>query len=157
MTQEDKFAAEEFYDAIHAERRSPVLSKALEILSDGEWHDREEVIREVQKLVTPGIAYRHMEEARRLQMDRSAQRMFGPEEYEKWRADPANWARKRPIKDENDYIRRGQRAVAISHTTSSKRLERRKIDGKMMIRRVPMNARLLESDAARLRAFTAEQ
>lgn len=35
------------------------LQRAYEILADGEWHDREKVVREMMRAVPPGRAYRH--------------------------------------------------------------------------------------------------
>ncbi len=43
---------------------SPQLARAYELLSDGEWHDREVILREIAKVITPGIAVRHTEVVR---------------------------------------------------------------------------------------------
>jgi hypothetical protein len=40
---------------------SPSTVRALEILSDGEWHDGKEIVREMEKKVTPGVAFRKAE------------------------------------------------------------------------------------------------
>jgi DNA-directed RNA polymerase subunit M/transcription elongation factor TFIIS len=43
-----------------------MLTKAVELLEDGEWHDLEFVLRELGKLVPPGRAMRRNENDRRL-------------------------------------------------------------------------------------------
>jgi hypothetical protein len=44
----------------------PILRRAVELLEGGEWHDFEAVMRELGKLVPPGVAIRRAERTRRL-------------------------------------------------------------------------------------------
>jgi hypothetical protein len=43
---------------------TPQSVRATELLADGEWHDREKVMAEIAKVITPGIAIRHAEQVR---------------------------------------------------------------------------------------------
>lgn len=43
---------------------TPQLERAYELLADGEWHDREEIMFEISKVITPGVAVRHAETVR---------------------------------------------------------------------------------------------
>jgi hypothetical protein len=45
---------------------TPMLKMAVTLLLDGEWHDLEEILRELSKLVPPGRAVRRNETDRRL-------------------------------------------------------------------------------------------
>jgi hypothetical protein len=40
---------------------------SMRILADGKWHEREEIIRAVMKVIPPGLAYRHAEYVRKKQ------------------------------------------------------------------------------------------
>lgn len=44
--------------------RKPWGEKLVEVLGDGEWHDREAIIGAVAAVVPPGVAYRRGEQAR---------------------------------------------------------------------------------------------
>lgn len=43
---------------------SPWRARVQEVLSDGEWHDFEQVVRDAMRLVPPGKAFRHAERNR---------------------------------------------------------------------------------------------
>lgn len=43
---------------------TPQLARAYELLADGEWHDRETIMFEISKVITPGVAVRHAETVR---------------------------------------------------------------------------------------------
>lgn len=45
--------------------RLPILDRAKELLADGEWHDYEELLSELGKLIPPGMAFRAAERSRR--------------------------------------------------------------------------------------------
>jgi hypothetical protein len=45
-------------------RRSPWSSRILEVLGDGAWHDREELLRAAMAVVPPGVAFRRGERDR---------------------------------------------------------------------------------------------
>lgn len=44
---------------------SPLLKRAVELTEDGQWHDYDDVVRELCKLVPPGKAMRRAEKSRR--------------------------------------------------------------------------------------------
>jgi hypothetical protein len=44
---------------------SPQLARAYELLADGEWHEREQLVRELGKVIPPGVALRYNEARRR--------------------------------------------------------------------------------------------
>lgn len=154
----NKFENEKFYDEVLAKRSSPWMVEALEILADGERHLREDVIRQLAKRVPPGVAWRHLEEARLNQLARRAKAELSPEKYEQWVANKENFMRKRGGSDEdNELIRRGQRAVIVTTLSSSKRIKREVVNGKVYLHRVPLAKRMLESMTNQMRNWSPDK
>lgn len=153
MTQ-NAFENEKFYDEMLAGRSTPWKARALVILQDGEWHDREDVIRELADMVPPGVAWRHLEDARISQLQRNARlRGMTPEQVEKWTAEQEQRPQPNPT---SAQIRKGQRAVVVASLGSSNRIIREKRDGRIMLMRVPLSERLLNSGMHQLRMWQAE-
>lgn len=46
-------------------RLSPHMRRALEVLQDGSWHQMEDVVTEMAKVIPPGRAMRHAEDRRK--------------------------------------------------------------------------------------------
>lgn len=130
--------------APHRQNRRAVTERAYEMLADGKWHDREELVRTLMSTIPPGEAWRENERIRLGERMRSAQRRLSPEEYEAWLADPANLERDpyRGATDMSTQVRSGQRAIVMGVLSKgrghSRRLDTRKLeDGTMQIRLLP--------------------
>ncbi len=95
---------------------SPQLERAYELLSDGEWHDREVILREIAKVITPGIAVRHAEVVRR-----TSGKGVAPAE------------RKKP-RSQEFLIASGKRSLARSALRGSRIEHRTTEDGRVEIR-----------------------
>lgn len=95
---------------------SPQLARAYELLSDGEWHDREVILREIVKVITPGIAVRHAEMVRK-----TSGKGVAPAE------------RKKP-RSQEFLIASGKRSLA-RQTLRGSRIEHRTLDdGRVQVR-----------------------
>lgn len=93
---------------------SPWRARVHEILSDGEWHDLEQVVRDAMRLVPPGKAYRQAERNRKRQHP-------GP----------------RTRGDEGTAIHSGQRQLVMSSVHAAVRrgvLERRSFGSAVLLR-----------------------
>lgn len=155
----NKFSEEDYYEEAYADRRTPWLGEAYKLLADGEWHDREEIVKELAKMVPPGIAWRHAETARINQLKRNARLQLEREDYEKFIADPGNLERSQPVNEEEKgkIIRGAQRAAVLISLHASQRIEKKKEGKKILIRRIPISPRFLNSNRARIRRFQAEK
>jgi hypothetical protein len=86
------------------------MAKVYEMLADGQWHDREPVVRAAATAVLPGPAKRNMlaaderERRRRLSDERRPDRVGH---------------------DDRSLIRRGQRRVALLGITRSQRIDKK--------------------------------
>ena len=94
---------------------TPHWDKALEILADGQWHDRELLYVEMAKLVPPGRAIRHAELIRRTSQSGKA---------------PA--VRKQP-RSTDFLITSGKRSI-VRMALRGARLEFRTHDGRVQVR-----------------------
>lgn len=148
------FENEAYYDEVIGRRATPWSRRALEILQDGEWHDREEIIRELADMVPPGVAWRHLEKGRIAQLYRKAQDELGPEAADKWKAEQKE--RPQPADPTSTQIRKGQRAVVITQLGGSARIIREKRDGKVYLMRIPISDRLLNSGVNQIRTWGEE-
>ena len=89
--------------------------RALELLADGEWHDRERLYVEMGKLVPPGLAFRHAEMVRR-----TSQRGQAPAE--------------RQVPRSSEFlIASGKRSI-VRMALRGQRLEFRTVDGRVQVR-----------------------
>ena len=57
--------------------RSPQLVKILEVLDDGAWHHRDEILAAAAAVIPPGVAYRAAEKRRRERPGAPPQRTRG--------------------------------------------------------------------------------
>lgn len=102
-----------------------------EILADGEWHDREEVVQDAMRLVPPGVAFRRGEYYR----VKALRKQYGKE---------AAQERARQKGDDRDAILAGKRALvaeALQGSLASGAIEKRKDKSGYMIRQVVKPAR----------------
>jgi len=86
------------------------MTKTYELLADGQWHNREPIVRAAATAVLPGHAKRNMLAAD----ERDRRRRLTDER----RPDRAGH-------DDRSLIRRGQRRVALLGITGSRRIETR--------------------------------
>lgn len=124
------------------DRVSLVLSKTLELLSDGEWHDYEQLLREVIKVVPPGVALRYAQTKRFHMAKQNAKKRLTPEEFKEWLAThkpSTHEATQERSKDENTQIRVGARAKVVDSLNKSTRVEKRRVDEVVQIRRIPVS------------------
>lgn len=98
-------------------RLSPPLVEAYKILDDGQWHDYEDVLRKIQKVITPGVAVRAAEAVRKSTSG-------APEVRAKGRS-------------QEFLIASGKRHVARSALRGSARIEHDRSDGGHRIRLRP--------------------
>ena len=90
----------------------PWALRATEILADGEWHDGLTIMREMSKLIPPGIAVRRAERNREYL---SARRHDGPEERIVQRS-------------QSELIRFGKRSIVTSYIVERRRFGSWEID-----------------------------
>lgn len=95
---------------------NPLTVRALELLEDGQWHDREAILRELMRLITPGVAFRVNETAR----------VYAT----------GNEVRTKPITEQRAVIS-GARRKALLTLNRARRIERRLVDGVTEIRLRP--------------------
>lgn len=131
------------YPSLGAELILQVHRRAYEYAGDGEWHDFEDVLREVGKVVPPGIAMRSVEYARMRNAIRTAATTTGRNR---------TIAQEGRVKkrDPQDLVRQGARALTrrlFQVTKANKHSVAWEIeDGKFRYRRLP---RQLITDQAR--------
>lgn len=95
---------------------TPQLERAYELLSDGEWHDREKILFEISKRIPPGVAMRHAELVRQT----SGKTPAPPERVKK--------------RSTEFLIASGKRSLARSALRGSRIEHRRDDDGKVWVR-----------------------
>lgn len=89
--------------------------RAVELLGDGEWHDYEQTVRELMKLIPPGIAKRKVEARRKAGMaQRRAQGI------------PKGTLRPTPV---DEQVRSGKRQYVTDFLGNARIFEREKLDG----------------------------
>lgn len=101
-----------------------VWIKARELLADGQWHAREDLIAQLMVLVPPGVAYRKIEDRRRRRQ-------------QKWSGRSTDRTKPR---DASDVIHSGQRKIAVDTLTAAKlrgKVEVRDGPHDLMIRLAP--------------------
>jgi hypothetical protein len=144
-----------------ARRRTAYTERMLELLADGEWHDREWLVDQVFHMVPPGVAYRKVENERISNLKVRKRKELSPEEYAKWESNPDNLERDphRGHRSRNAKIMGGQRRVIMDRLQSSQRFERRTNPetGATEVRRVPVHPRFAESKAAKERRLAAAE
>lgn len=142
----------------NAKRGDAATKTVLKILKDGEWHAREEVIREALHVIPPGKAWRQAESRYKASMVKTLQRQgMTREEAEKHLEDPANW-RKSGRTSQDDAIRQGKRDLLVDVFHSNTRIEMRTDDrGTKWVRRVPASDSLVKSAAYEARMEIVEE
>lgn len=125
-------------------------------LSDGEWHDRETLIREVMKKVPPGEAFRKAEDVRHRHRILRARQKLTPAafaaymEEETYKVDPPT----RPRKSMDAEVLIGKRAIAnyVVGARTTSRIETRIHEGRKQVRLRPLHPKYSQSRASQLRA-----
>lgn len=98
---------------------SPWTAKAAELLADGEWRDREWLIRQLTPLVPPGMAMRQAEKARVNASSKPG------------RTPPPERLVPRSVEFQ---VQTGRRAKIVNMLSAWKRIETKTEDGKVWIR-----------------------
>lgn len=142
-------SGEDYYDKTFAARRTAITEKLMEVCADGEWHNREDVIRAVIHTIEPGPAYRFAERQRINGRKLRARKSMSPEDYAEWLKDESNWARNyhHPV-EMDEIVRNGARGMIIERIHSSRRFEVKGAGATAEVRRVPIHPRYSESAAA---------
>lgn len=111
------------------DKMTPHLRRASELLSDGEWHDREEIMREMGKVIPPGIAIRFQEQVR---AGRRTQRL-------KNNLPVVSESPERIVPRENNtLITMGRRGLALKALHAARRVETKRLEnGKAVVRLRP--------------------
>lgn len=137
MTLGEQFDREDRLSSVGG-RSSIWFQHVMDQLRDGQWHDRDEVIAQAAKTVPPGRAWRVVE-ARRIQQLRRRMRDKGmsEEEIENW-ITSHDLTRSDDQSEHNRAITAGQRQLVNDHINRTTRIEKQTVDGRRMIRRVPM-------------------
>lgn len=148
----------------HSQNRDEWTAAVYDLLKDGKWHVREDIIRKVMPMIPPGVAWRKAEHDRLIGLKARKRKELSPEAYEEWVADPENLERKPGHGTDNSpegIVRVGRRALArkatgvrsargVAHET---RIEMRTTeDGVQEIRLRPEAPRYAQSRARQLRA-----
>jgi hypothetical protein len=129
------------------ERTSQLAHRLLDLLADGEWHDREEIVQAMMGSVHPGMAIRYAQKKRYYMAKLNAKRRLGEqsEEFREWleaHPTPASWSsnHKRSADDNESYFT-GARFLIIDKINKVKRIEKRMHNGVAQLRRVPLSPR----------------
>lgn len=112
---------------------TPHMLRAVELLSDGQEMDRDEVILEMGKAIPPGVAIRYQDKVR---LQRRQQHLKNGKPT--LRETPERIIER----EKNTLILMGRRAMALKALHTARRIQQRKgVDGRMYVRLRPGYAR----------------
>lgn len=131
---------------------TPLTTRLHEILADGEWHDREPIVKELMRLAPPGEAWRMAEEVRVRSRIRRARNQLTAEAFAAWMEAGNHELNPRP-KSMEATVQTGKRAMANSAIgmRATNRIEQRIVDGKKQIRLRPLDPFYSQSRSRALR------
>lgn len=142
----------------NSKRGHPVTFAILELMKDGEWHDREEVIREVNHVIPHGVAYRRADQTyRESRMKNLRQQGMSEQDAKEFLDNPENYRTKGEV-DTDFLVRSGRRAIIQDSLATNSRIERRAdSDGTVWFRRKHSTSPLIHSAKYRERIEMVER